>query len=92
LGPEGTVRGREALRDWLGRTSAPLKTLRAFVRGETVVLAQQAIASSQGTGGGEIASCYEVSEGQVVHFACYEGLEAALVDAGLDASDEMKAF
>jgi len=96
LGPYGTSRGRDILRDWLGRAGLSLQTLRAFVRGETVVLAQHGVWRAQDTGEatGEayIATRYHVNEGRVDHIHRYASLEAALADAGLDASDEMKDF
>src|SRR5438128_1137990 len=67
IGPRGTGRGHEVLRAWLDRAGANLQTFRAFVRDETVVLAQHGV--WQGSSPGEassqrdIATRYLVKEG-----------------------------
>jgi ketosteroid isomerase-like protein len=92
VGPRGSARGRQVLRDWLGRAGLHLETLRVFASGDVVVVAQQAVWRSVETGEvvgeGAIASCFRVAGGRVARFARHDSLEAALADAGLDYSDE----
>ena len=92
VGPRGSGRGRQVLGDWLGRANVTLTTLRAFVRGDTVVVAQYGVWRSGDTGdvAGEahIASCFRVAGRRVARIARYEDLDAALAGAGLDYSDE----
>jgi hypothetical protein len=108
-GPQGSGYplgvGHDVLRDWLGSAELSLQTSRAFVRGETVVLAQHTVLRAQSTSEvaaeevseepnepAPIASRFLVSEGRVIRIQRYETLEAALADTGLDASDEMTVF
>jgi hypothetical protein len=95
-GPQGHGRGRDLLRDWLARAGLSLQTQHAFVRGETVVLAQHGTWRAQQTGeaAGEadLATTFRVNDGRVVQLTRYDSLGAALADTKLDASDEMKDF
>src|SRR5262245_29215808 len=43
IGPRGSGKGHQLLRDWLRRAGLSLETLRAFVRGNVVVLAQHGV-------------------------------------------------
>ncbi len=94
VGPRGSGHGHQLLRDWLGRAGLRLKTLRAFARDNVVVLAQQGVWSSVQTGdvAGErdVASRFLVQGHQVVQFARYDSLDAALREANLDYADERK--
>ncbi len=91
-GPRGSGRGHRVLRDWLGRAGLSLRTLRAFVRGNVVVVAQHGVWRSVETGEviGEraVAACFRVDGRRVVRCARYDSLEVALAEAGLDYSDE----
>ena len=82
--------GSELLRDWIARAGLTLKTLRAFVRGDTVVVEQHGVWHSLDTGEviGEktLASVFQVYDRYVVRFARYNSLNAALEAAGLDQS------
>jgi len=95
-GPKGSGHGHQLLRDWLDRAGLTLQTQRAFVRGETVVLAQhgtwQSTAGGEATGEQDLASRFRVDEGRVTQYARYDTLDAALAEAGLDAGDEMNEF
>jgi hypothetical protein len=95
-GPRGSSRGHQLLRDWLDRAGLTLQTQRAFVRGETVVLAQhgvwQSTDSADKTGERDLASRFQVNDGRVTQYARYDTLDAALAEAGLDAGDEMNKF
>ncbi len=96
IGPKGSGRGYQLLRDWLARSGLSLQTQRAFVRGETVVLAQhgvwQSTESGDPTGERDVASRFRVDEGRVTQYARYDTLDAALAEAGLDGGDEMNKF
>jgi hypothetical protein len=91
VGPRGAGRGHQLLRDWMGRAGLSLTTLRAFARGDIVVLAQHGVWRSAETGAviGEqdLASVFRVGGGRVVHFARYESLDEALGAAGLTDAD-----
>lgn len=92
-GPRGASRGHDALRAWLDRAGLHLATLRAFARGDAVVLAQRGVWRDLDTGAvtGErdLASAYRVAGGRVARVARHDDLAAALADAGLDAADEV---
>ncbi len=92
VGPRGSARGHQILRDWLGRAGLRLGTLRVFASGDVVVVAQQAVWRSVETGEvvgeGAIASCFRVAGGRAARFARHDSLEAALAEAGLDRADE----
>jgi hypothetical protein len=91
VGPRGSGFGHQLLRDWLARAGLTLTTLRAFGRGNTVVLAQHAIWRSVETGeaAGErdLASRFDVEGGRVVRFERHDSLDKALAAAGLNAAD-----
>jgi len=96
IGPRGTGRGHEVLRAWLDRAGVNLQTVRAFVREETVVLAQHGVwqGSSPGEGSSErdIATRYHVKEGWVSQIERYDTLDAALKATGLGPHDEMNEW
>jgi hypothetical protein len=93
VGPRGSGYGHQLLRDWLGRAGLTLATLRAFARGETVVLAQRGVwRSIEGgdlIGERDLASRFDVQNGRVVRFARYDSLEEALDAANLSLADEV---
>ena len=95
VGPRGSGYGHQLLRDWLGRAGLALTTLRAFARGETVVLAQRgvwrSIEGSDVMGERDLASRFDVQNGRVVRFARYDSLAEALEAAGLTVADEVKS-
>jgi hypothetical protein len=70
-----------------------LTTLRTFVRGNVVVVAQQgvwrAVGTGELTGAQTVASCFLVDDRRVGRFARYDSLAAALAEAGLDSADEV---
>ena len=92
VGPRGSGHGHQLLRDWLGRAGVSLTTLRAFVRGNVIVLAQHGVWRSSETGEliGEqdIASRFRVEGRRIEQFARHDSLDIALAEAGLDYSDE----
>ena len=92
VGPRGSGRGHQLLRDWLGRAGLRLETRRVFVRGNVVVLAQhgvwRSVETGEVTGEADIASRFRVGGRRVVLFARHDSLDAALAEAGLDDSDE----
>lgn len=94
IGPRGSARGHQVLRDWLSRAGLTFTTLRIFGRGNRVVLAQHGVWRSGETGEvmGEqdLASSFQVDSQQVVQIARYDSLDIALAEAGLDDSNEIK--
>lgn len=93
VGPRGSGYGHQLLSEWLERAWLSLQTLRAFQRGEAVVVAQHGVWSSVETrevaGEQDVASAFRVSDGCVTQFARYATLDEALQAAGLDYSDEV---
>ncbi len=93
VGPRGSGRGHQLLRDWLARAGLTLETRRAFARGDAVVLTQRAVWRSAEAGGvageREVASRFRVSGGRVAQVARHDDLGAALREAGLGESDEV---
>ena len=92
IGPRGSGRGHQLLRDWVGRAGLSLETRRVFVRGDTVVLAQhvvwRSVETGEATGEADLATRFGVDGQRVVQFARHNSLDAALAAAGLDYSDE----
>jgi hypothetical protein len=92
VGPRGSGFGHQLLRDWMGRAGLNLTTRRAFVRDDTIVLAQHGVWRSVETGEvigeADIASQFTVSGERVTKFARYDSLDEALTKSGLDQSDE----
>jgi len=93
VGPRGSGRGTQLLRDWLGRAGLHLTTLRVFARGNIVVLAQHGIWRSletgEVTGERDLASRFQVADQRVAQFARHDSLDVALNEAGLDYTDEI---
>jgi hypothetical protein len=93
VGPRGSGRGWQLLRDWLGRAGLHLTTLRTFGRGDIVVLAQRGVwrgtESGEVVGEAAVASYFRVSEGRVGMVARFDNLDRALRDAGLTYADEV---
>ncbi len=92
VGPRGSGFGHQLLRDWMGRAGLNLTTLRAFVRNDTVVLAQHGVWRSVETGEvigeADMASQFSVSGERVTKFARYDSLDEALTKSGLEQTDE----
>lgn len=93
VGPRGSGHGIQLLKDWLGRAGLHLTTLRAFARGNSVVLAQhgvwRSLETGEVTGERDLASRFHVAEHRVTQFARHDSLDVALIEAGLDLSDEI---
>ena len=92
MGPRGSGFGHQLLRAWLDRAGLSLTTVRAFVRGQTVVLEQRGVwrdpVSGALTGEQTLASVFRVDERQqVAAFARYDSLSDALAAAGLNEGD-----
>ncbi|HWE61922.1 MAG TPA: nuclear transport factor 2 family protein [Chloroflexota bacterium] len=92
-GPRGSGYGHQLLRDWIARAGLTLKTLRMFVRGNTVVVEQhgtwRALDTGEITGETTLASVFHVVDGRVVRFARYDDLTMALGACGLSQLDEV---
>jgi len=92
VGPRGSGFGHQLLRDWIARAGLSLKTLRAFVHEDTVVVEQHGVWHSLDTGEvtseKTLASVFRVDDQHVMRFARYDSLNAALEAAGLDQSME----
>jgi hypothetical protein len=93
VGPRGTGVGHRVLREWLARARLTLTTMRAFVRGDTVVLAQRgvwhALDTGAVTGDRTLATVFQLNDQrQVARFARFDDLAEALAAAGLGPADE----
>jgi O-acetyl-ADP-ribose deacetylase len=88
VGPRGIARGRETLREWLGRANARFETRRVFERGDQVVAEQRGIWSmpaGEVQGEADVATRFLVREGLIVQIQRYESLSDALAEAGIAA-------
>ena len=94
VGPRGTARGHDALRQWMDHARVTLRPLRTFARGEIVVVAQHGVWRSPGTdepmGEAEVASVFHVRGGRVTRYARYDTLADALEAGGLGEADEVR--
>jgi hypothetical protein len=96
VAPGGTRRGRDALRDWLGKQTYGVvprfERRRAFARDETVAIDLRVefryLDGGEVAGTEEAATVITVSDGLVRRIALHPDLESALVAAGLDETDE----
>jgi len=94
VGPRGSARGREALRDWLSRAGLTLETRHTFARGNAVVAEQHGIWRSPETdemlGEADVATSFLVdeNEGRITRLSRHDTLDGALADAGLSHEDE----
>jgi hypothetical protein len=95
VGPRGSGYGHQLLRDWLARAGLTLETLRYFGRENVVVIAQHAVWRSPETGEvlgeADIASRLRVQDQRVVQYARHDSLDEALLEVGLNDSDEIIA-
>lgn len=92
-GPRGSARGRQTLKDWVGRANVRLEPLRSFRRGRTVVVEEAAAWRDARTGettGATVATVFVLDGGMVAGIFRHDGLEGALGSAGLDGSDEIR--
>lgn len=90
IGPRGTGRGREVLRAWLGHAGATFATTAVYARGDAVVVAQRGVWRDPAggvRGEADVATRFEVADGQVAEIERYDELEAALRAAGLTPAD-----
>ena len=94
-GPRGPARGRQVLKDWVGRANVRLEPLRSFRRGGTVVVEESATwrdaQTGETTGAATVATVFELDGGLVTGIFRYDGLKDALRHAGLDGSDEVRS-
>lgn len=93
VGPRGSGQGHQLLRNWLNRAGLSLETLRVFERDNVVVVAQHGVWRSTDTGEvmgeADIASQFRVRGEQIIQYARYDSLDAALAGAGLTYADEI---
>jgi hypothetical protein len=90
VGPRGTARGAEVLRDWLARARAHLTTQSVYARESRVVVAQHGIwhdASGAVAGEADVASRFVTEKGRVVEYERHEALAGALASANLTRDD-----
>lgn len=88
VGPRGTVRGREVLRDWVARARARFETRRRFERGEHVVVEQHGVwlaPAGEEQGEAEVATRFIVRAGLITLIQRYDSLPDALTAAGIHA-------
>ena len=94
-GPRGAARGRQVLKDWVGRANVRLEPLRSFHSGRTVVVQEAATwrdpETGETTGEATIATVFVLDEVLVSRIFRHDNLEDALRGAGLDRSDEIRS-
>jgi ketosteroid isomerase-like protein len=92
-GPRGTGKGAQLLREWTTRANIRLEPRRAFHKGNTVVVEQEAewrsAETGESSGSQQIASVFMVRDELVVSVSRYPDLVGALHAAGLDGSHEV---
>jgi hypothetical protein len=92
VGPRGSGRGIDLLRDWLGRAGLRLVAQRAFAHGNVVVTANHGVwhgATEATSGAADFAASFRVDDGRVARFARYDSLDDALTAANLTPADEI---
>jgi hypothetical protein len=93
IGPRGSGRGHQLLRDWLGRAGLSVETQRVFARGDVVVVAQHGVwhslESGKVTDERDLACLFRVDGQRVVQFARYDSLDEAMRVAGFNDLDEV---
>lgn len=93
VGPRGSGRGRDLLRDWLSRAGATFEPQRTFSAGGTVVVEQHAVWRVPGgvVSEADLASSFSVAGGLVARFKRHDSLDEALAEPGLTRADEVRA-
>lgn len=90
VGPRGTARGHQILRDWMEGVRLELQTLQTFANGEAVVVEQHATwrdpDSGEVIGEQDVASRFHVADGQVTLYARYDSIQEGLAEAGIHIS------
>ncbi len=93
-GPRGAARGRQVLKDWVGRANVHLEPLRSFHSGRTVVVQEAAtwrdLETGETTGEATVATVFVLHEGLVSRIFRHDNLEDALRSAGLDDVDRVR--
>src|SRR5260370_39622736 len=78
VGPRGSGFGHQLLQDWIAHAGLSLKTLRAFVHGDTAVVEQHGVWHSldpgEVTGEKTLASVFRVDDQRVMSIARYDSL------------------
>ena len=94
VGPRGTVRGAEVLRDWLLRADLRLDSRRWFVNGRAVVVEHRGSwRLPDGTvSTSDVASRFVIERERIRLYERFDGVEAALQAAGLSEADQIDAL
>jgi len=90
VGPRGTARGHDVLREWLARAGARFDAERVFSAGDRVVVEQHGVwhaPDGQPRGEARLASRFVVRAGRVQLVQRHDSLDEALAHAGLPVSD-----
>jgi hypothetical protein len=92
VGPRGSVRGVDVLREWLLRAGIALETTRTFAGVSDVVLAHRATWQTPGTAtpsSADVASWFQIQEGRVARYQRFDDLQSAIAASGLEPTDEI---
>ena len=91
-GPQGTGRGAQLLREWVGRANVRLELRRIFHRTDTVVVEQWAewpfAKTGEVSGSQAVGSVFVVRDGRITRVVRYPSLADALDAVNLDESHE----
>jgi hypothetical protein len=93
VGPRGSARGHDILKDWLSRAGLQLETLRTFAKDDVVAVAQhgvwRSIETNEVTGEADVATVFRVTNNCVAYLARYDSLEEAFEKSSLTHADEV---
>ncbi len=93
VGPRGSGRGHELLRQWIARAGFSAEPLRWFCGAKGVVVVEQrgrwAVPNTLTTSERIVASTFTVRAGRVVRFERFDALHEALAAAALTDDDEV---
>lgn len=92
VGPRGSARGAQVLREWVGRANIRMAVQRVFARDGTVVAEERAewrsAENGEVVGSDTVATILRVSDGRVIYIDRRPNLSEALEAARLGESDE----
>lgn len=91
IGPRGSARGHDVLRQWLGRAAFTAEPLRWFcgASGQVVVEQRGRWSTTEATSERIVASAFRVMKGHIVRYQRFDALPDALATCALTDDDEV---